>query len=155
MECRPFVAPDGTLRLPSKSSASHYHLKMECLSSACVSFDPRDVVTPPDVSKRLTPQHFAILFALVKSWPLSCDCQMLAITECMIDSCTIGYCVCVLCYVCYSLMEFILMYCYLCDVCELRDVTFWWSFVLLAICDASYVMLGFCTCSDVSFTFVT
>jgi len=67
MERRPFVAPDGTVRLPSKSSASHYHLKMECLTAACASFDPRDIVTPPDVSKRLTPQHFAILSALSKS----------------------------------------------------------------------------------------
>ena len=38
MECRPFVAPDGTVKVPSKLSAVHYHFKMECLSAASLSF---------------------------------------------------------------------------------------------------------------------
>ena len=41
MERRPFVATDGVVKIPAKPSASHYHLKMECLTAAAANFDPR------------------------------------------------------------------------------------------------------------------
>ena len=61
MERRPFVAADGTVKLPAKPSASHYHLKMKCLTAACANFNPNSMVTPPDVHNNLTPQHFTVL----------------------------------------------------------------------------------------------
>ena len=54
MECRPFVATDGAVRISAKPSASHYHLKMECLTAAAANFDPKGIVLPPDVKNNLT-----------------------------------------------------------------------------------------------------
>ena len=54
MECRPFVATDGAVRISAKPSASHYHLKMECLTAATGNFDPKGIVLPPDVKNNLT-----------------------------------------------------------------------------------------------------
>jgi len=61
MECRPFVASDGAVKVPAKPSASHYHLKMECLTAAAADFDPKTIVLPQDVKSSLTPQHYAVL----------------------------------------------------------------------------------------------
>ena len=61
MERRPFVATDGAVKIPAKSSASHYHLKMECLTAAAANFDPKGIVLPSDVKKNLTSQHYAML----------------------------------------------------------------------------------------------
>ena len=46
MECRPFVASDGTVKVPAKPSASHYHLNIDCLTAASASFDPNSIVLP-------------------------------------------------------------------------------------------------------------
>ena len=64
MECRPFVAPDRSVKVPSKPSASHYHLSNECLTAADANFDPKAIVLPPDVKRRLTPQHYSMLSEL-------------------------------------------------------------------------------------------
>ena len=55
MECRPFVAPDGTVKVPSKPSAVHYHFKMECLSAASPSFHPSTMVLPSEYMSVLFP----------------------------------------------------------------------------------------------------
>ena len=34
MKCRPYVAPDKSVKVPFKPSASHYHLSEECLKAA-------------------------------------------------------------------------------------------------------------------------
>ena len=64
MECRPFVSPDRSVKVPSKPSASHYHLNKECLTAADTNFDPRAIVLPPDVKRGLTPQHYNVLSEL-------------------------------------------------------------------------------------------
>ena len=49
MECHPFVASDGAVKVPAKPSASHYYLKMDCLTAAAADFDPKTIVLPQDV----------------------------------------------------------------------------------------------------------
>ena len=61
LECRPFITPEGTVKLPTKPSCSHYHLKMKCLKAADPNFSPRCIVLPADVKKGLQAQHYAIL----------------------------------------------------------------------------------------------
>lgn len=61
MECRPFISPDGTVKVPSKPSASHYHFNSECLSVASSNFDPSAIVLPEVVKKNLKPEHYALL----------------------------------------------------------------------------------------------
>ena len=61
MECRPFIAPDGTVKVPSKPSAAHYHLKLECLSAASPGFEPSAIVLPAEVRQNLKPLHHAVL----------------------------------------------------------------------------------------------
>jgi len=61
MECRPFVASDGTVKMPAKPSASHYHLNVDCLTAASASFNPNSIVLPSDIKKNLKSQHYAVL----------------------------------------------------------------------------------------------
>ena len=61
MECRPFVAPSGSIKVPAKLSAAHYHLNKHCLIAADVNFDPNSVVLPPDVKRGLKPEHYRVL----------------------------------------------------------------------------------------------
>jgi len=60
-----FVLPLKTrhpaVKVPAKPSASHYHLKMECLAAAAADFDPKNIVLPQDVKSSLTPQHYTVL----------------------------------------------------------------------------------------------
>ena len=57
MEQHPFVTGDGSVKIPSKTSNSHYHLRWKCLQLADAAFDPANIVTPTDVSAKLTPVH--------------------------------------------------------------------------------------------------
>ena len=60
MEQRPFVTGDGSVKIPSKLRQvrnSHYHLRWKCLQLADAAFNPANVVTPTDVSAKLTPVH--------------------------------------------------------------------------------------------------
>jgi len=61
MECRPFVAPDGTVKVPSKPSAVHYHFNMECLSAASPTFQPSSIVLPADIKRNLHQVHITAL----------------------------------------------------------------------------------------------
>ena len=55
-EYRPFVTPDGTIKVPS---TVRYRLKKACLTSAEPCFDPNTIVNvlSEDVSKTLTTEH--------------------------------------------------------------------------------------------------
>ena len=61
MEQRPFVTGDGFVKVPSKMSNSHYHLRWECLQLADPTFNPANIVTPSDVRAKLTTTSQRIL----------------------------------------------------------------------------------------------
>ena len=61
MECRPFVTPGGSVKVPAKPSAAHYHLNKHCPTVADVNFDPNSVVLLPDVKRGLKPKHYRVL----------------------------------------------------------------------------------------------
>lgn len=44
LECRPFVAPDGSVKVSSTAKNAHYHLRFECLTKADSSFSPQCLV---------------------------------------------------------------------------------------------------------------
>ena len=54
LECRPFVSPDGSVKVPKTPKNSHYHLHMECLSSADPSFQPHQLCLPTDMRLALS-----------------------------------------------------------------------------------------------------
>ena len=60
-ENRPFVAPDGSTKIPTKPSVYHYHFKKDCIEATGVKFDPCMFVMPDDVKERLTIQHVSML----------------------------------------------------------------------------------------------
>ena len=67
LEYRPFVTPEGTVKVPTKPSCSHYHLNVKCLTTADPNFRPQSIVLPPDVKRSLKDHHYTVLstFGLV------------------------------------------------------------------------------------------
>ena len=61
LECRPYVAADGSAKVLNKPSCAHYHLKMDCLVAADVKFKPCNIVVPLDVRKCLKSEHQELL----------------------------------------------------------------------------------------------
>ena len=57
LECRPFVAPDGSVKVSSTAKNSHYHLRFECLTKADSSFSPQCLVIPDNVKEKLSDLH--------------------------------------------------------------------------------------------------
>jgi hypothetical protein len=54
LEYRPFVTPDGSVKVPTSAKNSHYHLSMECLTNADASFHPRSLQLPNDLKANLS-----------------------------------------------------------------------------------------------------
>ena len=74
MECTPFRAPDNSVRVPISPSNSHYHLHMECLTSADPGFNSLSMVLPDDIKDKLRIEHkeflstaFVFLHSLIVS----------------------------------------------------------------------------------------
>ena len=61
LECRPFVAPDGSVKVPSSPKNSHYHLAKECLTNTDPSFTPSMLFVPDDVKTALSQHHKDVL----------------------------------------------------------------------------------------------
>lgn len=57
LECRPYMTPDKTVKVPKTPSNAHYHLRVECLMAADPGFIPRQLVVPEDVKDKLSAQH--------------------------------------------------------------------------------------------------
>lgn len=57
LECHPFVAPDGSVKVPGSPKNSHYHLAKECLTNTDPSFTPSMLFVPDDVKTSLSQQH--------------------------------------------------------------------------------------------------
>lgn len=54
LECRPFVSPDGSVKVPKTPKNSHYHLSMECLTNADPSFHPQKLQLPNELKVTLS-----------------------------------------------------------------------------------------------------
>ena len=61
LECRPFIAPDGAVKVTTTPKNSHYHLNMECLTKADASFKPQCLVLPDDLKGKLLNEHKSYL----------------------------------------------------------------------------------------------
>ena len=61
LECRPYIATDGSVKVPTKPSCSHYHLKIDCLVAADAKFNPRNIVLPLEVRECLKNNHKELL----------------------------------------------------------------------------------------------
>ena len=62
LEGRPFVTPEGTVKVPTKPSCAHYHLNMKCLTAADPNFSPQRMILPPGIKKGLQALHYTLLY---------------------------------------------------------------------------------------------
>lgn len=61
LERRPFVAPDGSVKVPASAKNSHYHLSMNCLTNADPSFLPQNLQLPNELKAVLSVEQLSIL----------------------------------------------------------------------------------------------
>lgn len=61
LEKRPFRDQSGTVKTPSRASASHYHARLACVRAGDSSFIPSTLVIPADVATILSAQHRELL----------------------------------------------------------------------------------------------
>ena len=57
LEKRQFRDASGTLKVPAKPSAAHYHFRLACICAIEANFLPSSLVIPCDVSELLCPIH--------------------------------------------------------------------------------------------------
>ena len=67
LECRAFVTPNGSVKVPTTPENSHYHLSLSCLTNADPYFQPQFIAIPEDVKNKLTTNSFLNLLKIIQN----------------------------------------------------------------------------------------